>query len=129
MEDGAPQLYATVTNNIGRVWDRDHGDIEAAFRDAPVVAKARIRSQRLSGVPMEARAVAATPDPLINGLTVWTSTQAPHWNRNSIADALGLPATRVRAIAPEVGGGFGVKIGAYQEDFIVAALASSCSGR
>ena len=123
MEEGAPQLYDTVKNNVGATWDRDHGDIQAAFADAPVVAKARIRSQRLSGVPMEPRAVVATPDPLINGITVWTSTQAPHWNRNSIADALGLPATRVRAVAPEVGGGFGVKIGAYQEDFIVAALA------
>jgi carbon-monoxide dehydrogenase large subunit len=123
MEPDAPQIYATVPRNIGARWDRDHGDIEAAFRDAPVVAKARIRSQRLSAVPMEPRAVAAMPDPLINGVTVWTSTQAPHWNRNSIAEALGLPATRVRAIAPEVGGGFGVKIGAYQEDFIVAALA------
>ena len=123
MEEDAPQLYDTVKNNIGATWDRDFGDIEAAFADAPIVAKARIRSQRLSGVPMEPRAVLATPDPLINGITVWTSTQAPHWNRNSIADALGLPATRVRAVAPEVGGGFGVKIGAYQEDFIVAALA------
>jgi carbon-monoxide dehydrogenase large subunit len=123
MEDGAPILYAGVKQNIGARWDRDFGDIEAAFHDAPVVAKARIRSQRLAGVPMEARAVAATPDPLINGITVWTSTQAPHWNRNSIAEALGLPATRVRAVAPEVGGGFGVKIGAYQEDLIVAALA------
>ena len=123
MADGAPQLYPMVKNNIGATWDRDHGDIEAAFRDAPVVAKARIRSQRLAGVPMEPRAVLATPDPLINGITVWTSTQAPHWNRNSIADGLDLPATRVRAIAPEVGGGFGVKIGAYQEDFIVSALA------
>lgn len=121
--DGAPQLYPRVTNNLGPRWDRDHGDIEAAFANAPVVAKARIRSQRLSGVPMEGRAVAAAPDPLINGITVWTSTQAPHWNRNSIADALSIPATRVRVIAPEVGGGFGVKIGAYQEDFIVAALA------
>ena len=123
MKDGAPQLYPKVKNNLGPRWDRDHGDIEAAFQDAPVVAKARIRSQRLSGVPMETRAVAAAPDPLINGVTVWTSTQAPHWNRNSIADALNIPATRVRVIAPEVGGGFGVKIGAYQEDFIVAALA------
>ena len=72
---------------------------------------------------MEPRAVAAAPDPLINGITVWSSTQAPHWNRNSIAEGLSLPATRVRVVAPEVGGGFGVKIGAYQEDFIVAALA------
>jgi carbon-monoxide dehydrogenase large subunit len=123
MEDGAPQLYTSQKNNIGARWDRDHGDIEAAFKDAPVVAKARIRSQRLSAVPMEGRAVAAMPDPLINGLTVWTSTQAPHWNRTGIAAAIGLPSTKVRAIAPEVGGGFGVKIGAYQEDFIVAALA------
>ena len=123
MKDGAPQLYTSQKNNIGARWDRDHGDIDAAFKDAPVVAKARIRSQRLSGVPMEGRAVAAMPDPLINGLTVWTSTQAPHWNRTGIAAALGLPSTKVRAIAPEVGGGFGVKIGAYQEDFIVAALA------
>jgi carbon-monoxide dehydrogenase large subunit len=123
MEDGAPQLYSSQKNNIGARWDRDHGDIEAAFKDAPVVARARIRSQRLSAVPMEGRAVAAMPDPLINGLTVWTSTQAPHWNRSGIAAAIGLPSTRVRAIAPEVGGGFGVKIGAYQEDFIVAALA------
>jgi carbon-monoxide dehydrogenase large subunit len=122
-QDGAPQLYPRVKNNLGPRWDRDHGDIEAAFRDAPVTAKARIRSQRLAGVPMEGRAVAAAPDPLINGITVWTSTQAPHWSRNSIADALNIPATRVRAVAPEVGGGFGVKIGAYQEDFIVAALA------
>jgi carbon-monoxide dehydrogenase large subunit len=96
MEEGAPQLYATVTNNVGAVWDRDHGDIDAAFADAPMVAKARIRSQRLSGVPMEPRAVVATPDPLINGITGGGA-----W----------------------VGGGFGVKIGAYQEDFIVAALA------
>ena len=123
MKDGAPQIYASQKNNIGARWDRDHGDIEAAFKGAPVVAKARIRSQRLSAVPMEGRAVAAMPDPLINGLTVWTSTQAPHWNRSGIAAAIGLPSTKVRAIAPEVGGGFGVKIGAYQEDFIVAALA------
>ena len=122
-QDGAPQLYPRVANNLGPRWDRDHGDIDAAFANAPVVARARIRSQRLSGVPMEGRAVAAAPDPLINGVTVWTSTQAPHWNRNSIADALNIPATRVRVVAPEVGGGFGVKIGAYQEDFIVAALA------
>ena len=123
MKDGAPQIYASQKNNIGARWDRDHGDIEAAFKSAPIVAKARIRSQRLSAVPMEGRAVAAMPDPLINGLTVWTSTQAPHWNRSGIAAAIGLPSTKVRAIAPEVGGGFGVKIGAYQEDFIVAALA------
>ncbi len=125
MEDGAPQLYdfGNIRNNVGARWHRVHGDVDAAFRDAPVVVTQRIRSQRLCGVPMEGRAVAAAPDPFTRGLTVWTSTQAPHWNRNDIAEALGLSAAHVRAIAPEVGGGFGVKIGAYQEDFVVAALA------
>jgi len=119
----AQLLYENIKGNIGSRWNRTEGDIEAAFRDAPVVAKARIRSQRLAGVPMEPRGVLATPDPITQGLTVWTSTQAPHWNRNDIAEALGLSQNQVRAIAPEVGGGFGVKIGTYQEDFIVAALA------
>jgi len=123
MAEGAPRIYDEIPRNVGARWDRIAGDVDAAFNGAPVVASARIRSQRLSGVPMETRAVAAAPDPLTQGLTVWTSTQAPHWNRNSIAEALGLPTTRVRCIAPEVGGGFGVKIGAYQEDFIVSAVA------
>jgi len=74
-------------------------------------------------MPVEGRAVLATPDPITRGLTFWTSTQAPHWNRNSIAEALGLSQTQVRCIAPEVGGGFGCKIGAYPEDFVVTAIA------
>ena len=122
-QPGAPQLHSGIPNNIGARWDRVHGDVAAAFRDAPVMVKERIRSQRLAGVPMEPRAVAAAPDPLTRGVTVWTSTQAPHWNRNDIAGALGLSTNQVRVIAPEVGGGFGVKIGSYQEDFIVSALA------
>ena len=123
MEPDAPLVYESVKGNIGARWNRDHGDIEAAFRDAPVTAKARIRSQRLSAVPMEGRAVVAAPDHISGGLTVWTSTQAPHWNRDTIAKGLGIPNIKVRAIAPEVGGGFGVKIGAFPEDVIIAALA------
>lgn len=123
MKPGAPQIFDHIPFNVGARWDRKHGNPDEAFANAAVVAKGRIRSQRVSGVPMEPRAVAAAPDPLNGGLTVWTSTQAPHWNRSAIAGALGIPTTKVRAIAPEVGGGFGVKIGAYQEDLIVAALA------
>ncbi len=122
-QPGAPLLYDEVPDNVGMRWDRVHGDVETAFRDAPVLVRQRIRSQRLAGVPMEPRGVAAAPEPMTRGLIVWTSTQAPHWNRNDIAGALGLSQNQVRAIAPEVGGGFGVKIGSYQEDLIVAAMA------
>lgn len=123
MADGAPQLYDDVPNNIGVTFGGHRGgDVNKAFTDAKFIIKERIRSQRLNAVPMEPRAVLAAPEGP-NGLTVWTSTQAPHWNRNAIAGALGLPQTQVRCIAPEVGGGFGQKIGAYYEDYLVSAAA------
>lgn len=125
MKDGAPLLYDNAAHNIAVNETHKQGDIDAAFQNAPVVVKQRIRSQRLSGVPMEPRAVAAQPDPTTGGLTVWSSTQAPHWNRRAVAGALKLAQSQVRVIAPEVGGGFGVKIGAYPEDLIVSALAYS----
>ncbi len=124
MDDGAPQLYDTVKNNISvRYGGKRGADSDAAFASAPVTIKARIRSQRLNAVPMEPRGVLATRDHVTGGLTFWTSTQAPHWNRNSIADALGISQSQVRCIAPEVGGGFGQKIGAYPEDYVVCAAA------
>ena len=123
LKDDAPQIYDEAKGNIGVTFGGHRGgDVEAAFAAAPVTIKERIRSQRVNAVPMEGRAVAAAPDP-VHGLTVWTSTQAPHWNRNSIAEALGLSQSQVRCIAPEVGGGFGQKIGAYYEDYLVAGLA------
>jgi carbon-monoxide dehydrogenase large subunit len=119
----APRIWNGVRNNIAVKYSRDRGDADAAFANAKHTIKQRIRSQRVLPTPMEGRAVAAAHDPLTNGLTVWTSTQAPHWNRRDIANAIGLPESQVRVIAPEVGGGFGAKIGAYQEDLIVAAIA------
>ena len=123
MKDDAPRIYANVPNNIGaRHGGHRGGDVEQAFADAAYTIKEVIHSPRLNAVPMEGRAVAAQPDP-VHGLTVWTSTQAPHWNRNAIATALGLSQAKVRVIAPEVGGGFGQKIGAYYEDYLVAGAA------
>lgn len=123
MQDDAPRIYPNVPNNIGaRHGGHRGGDVEMAFASAAHTIKEVIHSPRLNAVPMEGRAVAAQPDP-VHGLTVWTSTQAPHWNRNSIANSLGLSQAKVRVIAPEVGGGFGQKIGAYYEDYLVAAAA------
>ncbi|MFO7270280.1 MAG: molybdopterin-dependent oxidoreductase [Sphaerobacter thermophilus] len=123
MQDGAPQLWDELPNNIAMSYDRTRGDVDAAFEAADVVVKQRMINQRLAGVPMEPRGVVAAPDPATGGVTVWSSTQAPHWNRNDIAKNLGLGQNQVRVIAPQVGGGFGVKIGAYAEDFILSGIA------
>jgi aerobic carbon-monoxide dehydrogenase large subunit len=123
LKDGAPQLYDDSPNNIAATYEHKQGDIDAAFANAAHTVNVRIKSQRLAGVPLEGRAVVAAPDPLSGGLTVWSSTQAPHNNRNELAESLSMPTSQVRVVAPEVGGGFGVKIGNYPEDFAVAALA------
>jgi carbon-monoxide dehydrogenase large subunit len=123
MEAGAPQLYDEVENNVSVIEETVHGDVEAALASAAIRIQARIRSPRCHPMPMEPRGIVAAPDAMTQGLTIWTSTQAPHWNRNEIAKALGLAQSQVRAIAPEVGGGFGCKIGAYPEEHVVAAAA------
>ncbi|MCC6793289.1 MAG: xanthine dehydrogenase family protein [Thermomicrobiales bacterium] len=123
LEDGAPQLYDDVKNNISVIEQTVHGDVEGALASSAIRVKARIRSPRCHPMPMEPRGIVVAPDAMTQGLTIWTSTQAPHWNRNSIAEALGFSQSQVRAIAPEVGGGFGAKIGAYPEEFVVAAAA------
>jgi carbon-monoxide dehydrogenase large subunit len=122
-EPSAPLLYDNVKRNISVREATEHGDVDGALASAAIKVSARIRAPRCHPMPMEGRGIVAAPDPITRGLTFWTSTQAPHWNRNSIADALGLGQSQVRAIAPEVGGGFGCKIGAYPEEFVVAALA------
>ena len=59
-------------------------------------------------------------------LTVWSSTQVVHWVRREAATTLGVPESRVRCIAPDVGGGFGVKGHVYPEDMLLPFLARSC---
>lgn len=118
----APLLFEGSQNNIDHVWRRKRGDVEGAFASAHRVVTLRMVSQRLSGVPMEGRAVLTALDPMTEGLTVWTSTQAAHWIRRDLAKMLGMAENQIRVIAPDVGGGFGVKIGVYPEEAALAAL-------
>ena len=123
---GAPKLFADKDDNVGLKWSKTTGDVDAAFAEAEkdgVVLDLHIVSQRLAAVPMEGRAVLASWDAWQGALTVWSSNQNPHSVRSTIASVLGMAETDIRVIAPEVGGGFGVKIGAYPEDVIVSAIA------
>jgi len=123
MAKGAPQIHDDAPNNIEHQNTIKAGDPDGAFAKAKRVVKQRMVSQRLCGVPLEGRATLAAPDPTSGGLIVWATNQAPHALRNDLATALGMPQNLIRVIAPEVGGGFGVKFGCYPEDAIVAALA------
>lgn len=121
--DGAPQVHATIANNIFVNWTKQAGDVAGAFAAADAVVTQRILSQRLAPLSMETRGAVIQPDAFTGGLTAWSSTQAPHQMRAQLAQATGLPENQIRVIAPEVGGGFGAKIGLYPEDGLQAVIA------
>jgi carbon-monoxide dehydrogenase large subunit len=123
MRDGAPLLHDDAPRNVEHENTIRAGDPDAAFARATRVVAQRMVNQRLCGVPLEGRAVVAAPDFATGGLVVWSSHQAPHGLRADLATALGMPQNEIRVIAPEVGGGFGVKFGLYPEDATLAALA------
>jgi len=122
MEPSAPKLFDQLESNVEHVWQRKRGEPDAAFASAYRVVKQRMTNQRVAGVSMEGRAVAAMPDFTTGGVTLWTSTQGPHLVRGELAKVLKLPENAVRVIAPDVGGGFGIKIGLYPEELALAAL-------
>jgi carbon-monoxide dehydrogenase large subunit len=101
------------------------GDVEAAFARAAVVVRGTFEMGRQTGAPLEPRGALAVPGTGPDGdrLTVWSSTQAPHWLRPALATFTGLDPERIRVIAPHVGGGFGTKSMVYPEELLVALLA------
>ncbi len=100
----------------------DDSAIDEAFAAAEVVVSQRMVNQRLAPNAMEPRGVVAHYEPGKDRMTIWSSTQNPHILRSFIAALNGMGQDQVRAIAPEVGGGFGAKINIYGEEYVVAGM-------
>ena len=99
-----PECGTNLVLETGRL---DDGDL---FAGCDVVVSRQLDNQRLAAVPLEPRCAACAPGPG-NRLTLWVSTQTPHDVRDELTRRLRLAAGQVRVIAPDVGGGFGAKIG------------------
>jgi carbon-monoxide dehydrogenase large subunit len=110
------------TNLIGE-FAVHKGDIEGALANAPRRLKRRFYTHRYAAVPMECRGVVAVHDARTDSVTIWSSTQVVHWIRREAAGILRLPEARVRCVALDVGGGFGVKGHVYPEDLLIPFLA------
>ena len=100
----------------------DDTAIDQAFADAEVTIQQRMVNQRLAPSAIEPRGVVAHYEPGKDAMTVWSSTQNPHILRTFIALLTGLGEHQVRAVAPEVGGGFGSKINIYGEEYVAAVV-------
>jgi aerobic carbon-monoxide dehydrogenase large subunit len=99
---------------------------DAPFEACEVVVEQDIVNQRVACIPMEGRATAAAYD---NGkLTVWHSSQNAQLCRLILAGALGMAPDQIRVVVPDVGGGFGAKVG-IDRDAIIVAWAARKTGR
>ncbi|HET6793042.1 MAG TPA: xanthine dehydrogenase family protein molybdopterin-binding subunit [Acidimicrobiales bacterium] len=112
-------LFPEVGSNIST--EMAFGRDESLFDGCEVVVRHRLVNQRVAPCPLEVRAAAASWEN--DRLTFWVSSQAPHAFRDGLAGLMGLDPQQVRVIAPDVGGGFGAKIGGYPEDMMVGWLA------
>ena len=97
------------------------GDVDLAFSEADRVVSGTFRMGRQTGTPIEPRGVLA--DPTRSVFTVWSSNQAPHWLRDALAEYFGLEAHELRVVAPDVGGGFGIKSMVYPEELLIPEIA------
>ncbi|WP_214109445.1 xanthine dehydrogenase family protein molybdopterin-binding subunit [Acrocarpospora catenulata] len=119
LADGSPLVHEA--GNKAFTWTFAQGDIEAAFRDAPVVVERTYVQQRLIPTAMEPRAVVAQTDG--DSFTLHTSTQIPHVLRVMLAATTGVPEHKLRVIAPDVGGGFGSKLQVTAEEVLGLLIA------
>ena len=121
LEPDAPVLHPSVLDsNLLAANSDGSGDPEARMREADVVVEGRFRINRVTALPMETRAVVAEWRPGARELTVHVSTQVPHLIRKQLAETLRLTESDVRAVASDVGGGFGLKLGVFPEDVLAS---------
>jgi aerobic carbon-monoxide dehydrogenase large subunit len=114
LEDGSPLVHEKFGTNKVCDWSLGGGDLEAGFAEADVIIERRVVNHRMAGGAIEPRGVLA--EYRGDRLTVWSSTQVPHFLRLFLAILVGIGEDRVRVIAPEVGGGFGSKLNIYAEE-------------
>lgn len=121
--DAALRVHDDWSDNVALESVISVGDLAAVQSAATVVVARKYRLNRHASVPLEGRGVLAYYDARQDELVVYSSTQFPHIIRSIMAEYLGIEERRLRVVAPDVGGGFGVKSNLHPEELAVAALA------
>jgi len=124
LRPGAPLVHPAAKDNVAVHVTQRAGDPDAALAEAPHRLRERFTVMRGGGHSMETRGVAARYDEATGQLTVWDSTQSPHYVRNMLAYLYGMPEDDIRVIAPaDTGGGFGPKAQFYGEEAVIPWVA------
>ena len=121
---GGPRVHAEMDHNLLLdITLYDDSELDRIFSTAALVLDATFATGRVTAVPMEGRGSVAEWDHREDRLILHVSTQVPHLVRTTVADVIGIPEHKVRVIAPDVGGGFGLKCVVGREEVLLAALA------
>ena len=128
VREGAAKIWEDWTSNVSfalMMGNRDATD--AAFASARHTVSLRLLNNRLSANALEPRGAIGDYNPADDAYTLYTSTQNPHGVRTVMAQAVfGLPETKFRVIAQDVGGGFGMKADTYPEEALVLWASRRC---
>ena len=130
MKKSAPQVHSDVPQNLIYDWELgDRAAVDAAFKKAHHVTSIDLINNRLIPNAMEPRAALGEYDRGSDSFTLYTTSQNPHVHRLVMSAFIKIaPETKLRVIAPDVGGGFGSKIFIYAEE-CVTLWASKKVGR
>ena len=140
MADDAPCLREDIKDkmegahgerkHVNHIFNWQSGDLDAtdkAISGSEVVAEELVTYQRVHPCPLETCGTVASMDKINNKLTVWGTFQAPHAVRTVASLISKIPEHQIRIISPDIGGGFGNKVGVYP-GYICAIVASIVTG-
>ena len=119
----APVIREGWPDNVVFVSEPSGGDMDAVIAKADITIERELHMHRQCVVSLEGRGVLAYRDKRLDELVIYSSTQQPHIIRTVLAPLIGEKEHKMRVVAPDVGGGFGVKNNLQQEEIAVAALA------
>jgi len=121
MEKNAPQLHEKYENNIVQEVHWNFGDVDGVRDEAYIVRTDSLTSKMQDAAFIEPQSALATFSPE-GYLTMYSSTQAPHYVQRTLAMALAVPLHKVRVVKPAVGGGFGPKASCSSMELITCLL-------
>ena len=119
----APVVHLGTAHNRASAFTTAYGDVDGAFSAAAHVFREELWQHRGCAHPLECRGAVACWNERDEALTLWSSTQTPHLEKRVLAELLEVSPSRIRVIAPDVGGGFGPKAIFYGEDAVISAAA------
>ncbi|HEY0543456.1 MAG TPA: aerobic carbon-monoxide dehydrogenase large subunit [Actinoallomurus sp.] len=132
MDEDAPVIRDDLEGRTdNHIFDWEAGDrarTDEVFAGADVVLSQDMLYPRVHPAPLETCGIVADMDKITGKLTVWATTQAPHAHRTLYALAAGLPEHKIRVISPDIGGGFGNKVGIYP-GYVCSIVGSILTGK